>query len=230
MKHFAILLLCTLSVINLRAQNDGEITGKVVAFDSTKNKLEPVPLAHIIVYLNDAIVMHGESDFNGVYLLKPLAPNTYDLEVIAGAFDTLKMTGIVVGSDAMVYQDLKVSTATDLPVFVFKAPLVNRTNPQVEDKITGVELRQQGNDDIQSAIAKNTPTVLQNDKTGGLYINGSREDATLYVIDGVRVIGSTYLPMNAIREINVITGGIPANYGDFMGGVVEILTKSSGVY
>lgn len=79
-------------------------------------------------------------------------------------------------------------------------------------------------------LEKNTPGVYQSESSGGLYINGSREDATLYVIDGVRVIGSMYLPMNSIREINVITGGIPANYGDVMGGVVEIFTKSSGVY
>ena len=51
------------------------------------------------------------------------------------------------------------------------------------------------------------------------------------MVDGVRVIGSLYVPINAIYELNIITGGIPANYGDVTGGIVEITTKGyAGVY
>ncbi|MBP9796565.1 MAG: TonB-dependent receptor plug domain-containing protein, partial [Chitinophagales bacterium] len=80
-------------------------------------------------------------------------------------------------------------------------------------------------------IVRNAPKVYENESTGGLSIAGARETSTLYVVDGIRIMGSTYIPLNAIAEINVFTGGIPANYGDFTGGVVEITTKGySGVY
>jgi outer membrane receptor protein involved in Fe transport len=38
--------------------------------------------------------------------------------------------------------------------------------------------------------------------------------------------GNFSLPMNAIAEINVITGGVPAQFGDATGGIVVITTKS----
>ena len=47
----------------------------------------------------------------------------------------------------------------------------------------------------------------------------------LYVIDDIRVIGDFHLPMSAVAEVNVITGGIPAKYGDVTGGIVEIRTR-----
>ena len=52
------------------------------------------------------------------------------------------------------------------------------------------------------------------------------EVARCYSVRGgwYRVIGSTYVPKSAIANITVYTGGIPANYGDFTGGVIEITT------
>lgn len=80
-------------------------------------------------------------------------------------------------------------------------------------------------------IVRFAPKVYENEITGGLSIAGARETSTLYVIDGIKVIGSSYVPLNAIAEINVYTGGIPANYGDFTGGVIEIKTKGyTGVF
>ena len=55
-------------------------------------------------------------------------------------------------------------------------------------------------------------------------IRGSRTDATNYYIDGIRIFGSL-LPQSEIDQIQVITGGIEARYGDVTGGVISITTK-----
>ncbi len=224
-----LTLLCMAFGISsvLLAQNEGEITGKV--YDPETGKA--VPLAHILLSSEGKHVMDLESDFNGMYTASLLKPATYDLKAILLGYDTVVITGIVVGSDAMVYQDILMSEGIGLDPFEYKIPLVSKNDMQEETTLTGAELRQQGNDNIVDAVIKNVPKVIPNERSGGISIAGSREDAVLYVIDGVRVIGSAYLPMNAIKEVNVITGGIPAAYGDFMGGVVEITTKNyAGVY
>jgi hypothetical protein len=48
----------------------------------------------------------------------------------------------------------------------------------------------------------------------------------LYIIDGVKVTGDPQVPQRGLEEIVVITGGIPAQYGDTTSGVVIITTKS----
>ena len=62
---------------------------------------------------------------------------------------------------------------------------------------------------------------------GGISIRGSRTEGTYYYIDGIKVPAGagTGLPKSAIEEVQVITGGIPANYGDVTGGLVNITTR-----
>jgi hypothetical protein len=64
------------------------------------------------------------------------------------------------------------------------------------------------------------------DSGDDLNFSGSRSGSTLYMIDGVKVIGEPQLPNQGIAEMVVITGGLPAQFGDTTSGVVLITTKS----
>lgn len=68
---------------------------------------------------------------------------------------------------------------------------------------------------------------MLNSILGGTPIfRGSRADGTAYYIDGVRVqSGSTNIPANAIDQIQVITGGTPAQYGDLWEGPFQLQPK-----
>lgn len=57
-------------------------------------------------------------------------------------------------------------------------------------------------------------------------IRGSRAEDVTYFVDGVKIRGSANVPISAINNYTVITGGLPANYGDATGGVVDIKTRS----
>lgn len=79
----------------------------------------------------------------------------------------------------------------------------------------------------------NSQTTLIEGRTGGvnfadcqLHNRGARSDANIYFIDGVKVIGNLGIPHSAIQQINYYTGGLPANFGDVTGGVVDIRTTS----
>ena len=71
-------------------------------------------------------------------------------------------------------------------------------------------------------------TSQANTKDDGQDINirGSRSDATQYYVDGIKMIGGFSVPKAAIKEIKVISGGVPAMFGDATGGIVLITTKS----
>ena len=61
---------------------------------------------------------------------------------------------------------------------------------------------------------------------GGVSIRGART-STWYYIDGIKVRGSSALPKSAIEEVQVVTGGIPANIGDATGGVINISLRNA---
>jgi hypothetical protein len=67
---------------------------------------------------------------------------------------------------------------------------------------------------------------------GRPYINGNREQANNFLLDGLdnnevsdNLLGYTPAP-DAIQEFNLITNNAPAEFGNFMGGIVSVTTKS----
>ncbi len=68
--------------------------------------------------------------------------------------------------------------------------------------------------------------------SGRPYINGNREQATYYLLDGMENIefvnnDVAFSPnVDAIQEFNLITSNPSAEFGQFMGGVISVSTKS----
>ncbi len=74
---------------------------------------------------------------------------------------------------------------------------------------------------------KNVNGVVANDVGGDIHIKGGRPEDNVYVIDGQVVTadqGNGSIPKSMISDVNVITGGTPAKYGDVTGGIIEINT------
>ena len=81
-----------------------------------------------------------------------------------------------------------------------------------------------------SPAAFNLPQTSFN--SGRPYINGNREQATYYLLDGMENIefvdnNVAYSPsVDAIQEFNVITQNPSAEFGQFLGGVINVSLKS----
>jgi len=75
-----------------------------------------------------------------------------------------------------------------------------------------------------TGAASATPGVFSLDGEVG-NVRGARDDQTVYYVDGVRVIGDANVPTLGIAEVAVFVGGIPAEYGDCRGGVIEVTTR-----
>ncbi|OFZ66875.1 MAG: hypothetical protein A3D92_13690 [Bacteroidetes bacterium RIFCSPHIGHO2_02_FULL_44_7] len=61
---------------------------------------------------------------------------------------------------------------------------------------------------------------------GELMFRGARKGDMLYLIDGVKTSSIGSVPGSAIGRMQIYTGGLPAKYGDTMGGVIVLETKS----
>lgn len=212
-------ILSVLASATLVAQT-GEIQGKVV--DETG---EGIPFANVAVYKDDVLKTGTATDFDGLYSVPALEPGNYSVEASYQG-NKVKVDGIVVTQSIIFMDDITVSSAIQLEDVVIKweAPLVDRGNTSSGGVVTKEDIKNIPTRDI-STLAATKAAVYQSDEGGGLNIKGSRGDATEYIIDGIRVRGSLNLPQSSIEQLEVITGGVEAKYGDATGGFVTITTR-----
>ena len=76
-----------------------------------------------------------------------------------------------------------------------------------------------------ASVASTTAGIYQKDEGDAVNMRGSRENATSYYVDGIKVRGAIGVPTSGIEQITVVTGGLPAQYGDATGGIISVTTK-----
>lgn len=79
--------------------------------------------------------------------------------------------------------------------------------------------------DQKSLIASMSSDIKMTDD-GELYFRGARKGDMVYYMDGIKSNEVSNVPSVAIGRMMVYTGGLPAKYGDTLGGVVVMETKS----
>ena len=92
---------------------------------------------------------------------------------------------------------------------------------KTKEQITALPTR-----NVQS-VAATTAGIYQSDEGEALNIRGSRSSSTDYYVDGIKITGNIndILPQDAIDQMTVITGGLPAKFGDATGGIVSVTTR-----
>jgi Ca-activated chloride channel homolog len=121
---------------------------------------------------------------------------------------------------------IDVKELNEVIIVAYKAPLINKDGGASGYTITREDITKLP---VRSAqgVAATVGGVNNIEGTDDFNIRGARTDANIYFIDGIKVQGSLNLPKSSINEVKVITGGVPANYGDVTGGVIDITTRSS---
>jgi len=221
----AVILIC--SALSLNAQvGAGTLQGTI----KDKKTAEAIPFASVVVESQGTRVAGGQSDFDGNYKISPIDPGTYDVTVSYVGYQPTKITGVVVNSNKITFQnfDLNSGELEVVEVIRYKVPLIDKDGGAsgttvTRDQIAKMPTRSASGIAATAAGASTAGTG----RDGGISIRGSRTDNTYYYIDGVKVPANagTGLPKSAIEEVQVITGGVPANYGDVTGGVVNITTR-----
>jgi outer membrane receptor protein involved in Fe transport len=215
-----ILLTTSLLVFS---QSSGTLKGKVI----DKNTNEPLPFVNIVVELGGTQIGGASSDFDGNYIIKPITPGKYDVKATSVGYKPLLIRGMVISANQIHFYDIKMeSTALTLETFEvidYKVPLINKDQTSSGATVTAEEIKKMPNRTVDG-IAATIGGVFSRDGERG-NVRGARSNATVYYIDGIKVRGSTALPQSAIEQQTVILGGIPAQYGDATGGIIEVTTR-----
>jgi hypothetical protein len=196
------------------------------------------------------------SDEKGFYSLQSLQIGHYDLEVTSTAFRPYRRTGIVINANSALTIDvaLEVGARSDAVTVVEDQIHVETTSTQGGEVITAaqmtaVPLISRSYTDLLSLQPGVAPvTTITSDTVqdvgasalspsgdlnpGTISINGQREFANSFIVNGSDVeedvnMGAAIIPnLDSIAEFRILTNNFDAEYGEFSGGQINVVTKS----
>ena len=226
MNFRSIFLSFLLSLFFIKADGAGSITGRIT--DSKAGA--GLPGVNIMIkgtYYGTA------SDLEGRYRLIDIPPGSYDLEVSIIGYKIILRTGVLIRPDSTVTIDFKMeetvlSFGEDV-VVMGKKPLFD-----VDETSSIARVRRE---DIETKVVSSVEDILSEQigvttQDNEIHIRGGRIDESIFVVDGFSVkdplsgySGNLFVNADAIEELEIITGGYDAEYGQAMSGVVNIKLK-----
>ena len=176
-----------------------------------------------------------QTDAQGSFKLVNLPFNTYKVRVEAGGFQPLEQS---IDLETTVPQTLDLSLSVEEATAAVTVSADNGAMLETDRTSSDTDLSQTilerplgaaPSRAIESMVAS-TPGFVTDDN-GRMHPRGS-ESQVQYVVDGVPVtdnmsaIFSTSLDARTLRTVEVLTGGIPAEFGDKLAGIINVNTKS----
>jgi len=240
---FLIALLgCVASIV--AQETTGEIAGKVKTSDGQRLPGVTITLADQETGSSRSAVVGGEGTFH----LGALRPADYELTATLDGFQTSRRNVHVdLGSSVNVDIEMNVGAFTDMVEVTGEAPMINMTSattgitldaasftakmPLTRD-VTQLSLLAPGTVP-GAAVFENGATSRQLNTPGQSLVsfNGSSIAENSYIVNGLNItslremMGSTFVPMEFVQEVQVKTGGYEAEFGRSTGGVVNLVTK-----
>jgi outer membrane receptor protein involved in Fe transport len=205
---------------------------------------EGVILPGVAVELRSPALIGGSkvqvTSERGLFRFANLPPGTYEITFSLEGFQTLKKKGNLVRVDTTVTEDvvLKIATLEESITVVAESPVVDVTKSGVA---TNWETDMMDNLPLTRTcffdLVNSTPGVWSHGGTtdsSRSVAYGTGSDSNTYLFDGVDTTAADYgaawawLNPDVIQEIQVIGIGGKAEYGNFMGATINIVTKSGG--
>jgi outer membrane receptor protein involved in Fe transport len=234
MLRFSCLTLTLFVILCSFYTTFGGDYGKIIGRVTDKGTQEPLLGANVVV-LNTTL--GAMTDTDGRYVILNVPPGTYSMRISYMGYTTIEM------HDVNVVQDLVTEINAELPEKVIELtevirvfaerPLIHKEVSGSVTNITSDEFRNRPIESIQSVINTSAGVVTYQGQT---FIRGSRSTDIVYIVDGVPLTNPitgtlmSNISKNAVEEIVLMTGGFSAEYGNAMGGVVNVSTKEGGSF
>jgi len=173
------------------------------------------------------------SDLDGRYKINNISPGSYDVEISMIGYKIILKTGVLIAPNETVTLDFNMeetvlSFGEDV-VVMGKKPLFD-----VDETSSMARVRRE---DIEAKVVSSVEDILSEQigvttQDNEIHIRGGRIDESMFVVDGFSVkdplsgySGNLFVNADAIEELEIVTGGYNAEYGQAMSGVVNIKLK-----
>ncbi len=222
-------LVLLLALVGLVAPASAQSRGRIAGTATDVETGETLPGVNVIIV---GATVGAATDTDGDFSIANLPVGTYDVRATYIGYDTLTVTGVRVGSNRTTEVSLPLRAATlglgGEAVVVAERPLVERDNTASATRIQTDEITARPTTDLTEVLTT-LPSVDIVD--GQITVRGRTLDEVAFVVDGARARDPltqdpfTSINLSAIQEVEVITGGYNAEYGEAQSGVINVITK-----
>lgn len=227
MKHVLTYLgILFLVAGSVDAQNTGVIKGKII---DAKTK-EGLPSANVLV---KGTYYGASADFEGNFVIPKVNPGVYNIDVTLLGYKTVQYSGIKVEAGKTTELNVKMEESIlalgQEVVIIGERRLFDVEETSSKRSVRSEDIAVAAVQNVQDIVGLQTG-IVQSDNE--IHIRGSRGYENAYLVDGVPVqdvLGGSGFGLqvspDAIKEVEVITGGYNAEFGQATSGVVNITLK-----
>ena len=231
------ILVALLAIIGASAATAQERFGGIagVVTDSSQAPVPGVTITATNKQTGATRVVVSGSD--GTYRIPDLEPGRYTVSVELTGFQKVQADDVLVllGRTADFPATLKVGGVSEvITVSSDTKTQVDLRSTTVAHNVTAEEFDRMPKTRSFQGIALTSPGVNQGDIEGGFQVNGASGAENSFTVDGVNTNSLLYgssrqdTQFEYLQEVQVKTGGIAAEYGGALGGVISAVTKSGG--
>ena len=221
-----VALLATFSPTMIAQTGKGRVEGKVL--DAKTG--DGLPGANVVI---KGTYYGGSSDIDGTVRIENVNPGVFTLEVTLIGYKTIQFTNITVEAGKTTtfnaQMEETVLTLYEDIVVVGERPLFDIEETASRRQMEQEDIQAAALKSVQSIVSLQTGVVLADNE---IHIRGGRTHENAYLLDGVSVqdplAGTGFglqLSPAAIENVEVITGGYNAEYGQATSGIVNITTR-----
>jgi hypothetical protein len=193
-----------------------------------------LPGASVTVETGTGVKLDAVSDSTGEYRFPSLLPGTYTVSASLSGFAPGKVPNVVVllGEVKKVDFGLALANVTENVNVTAESPLVDVKQSTKATNISADRIDLVPHNRDFTSLVVQAPGANQENKSGGISIDGASAAENRYVIDGIETTsvfnGLSSKPVLAdfLDEVQVKSSGYPAEYGGSTGAVVNVITKS----
>jgi outer membrane receptor protein involved in Fe transport len=227
MKHFilAIIIFFALSIAAL-GQGRGNLAGTVTDAKSG----DALPGVNIIL---KGTYYGAATDVNGKFKINAISPGQYTVQVSLIGYKTVEYTGFEIIANRTKELNIKLeetvlSLGQDV-VVVGDKPLLDVEETQSKTTVSRKDIANSLVENVADVVTQQAGVVKSDNS---IHIRGGRAYESAFLLDGVPVqdplAGTGFglqLSANSIEEVEVITGGFNAEYGQATSGIVNVKTR-----
>jgi len=235
---FLVALLLALFAGGVSAQETGKIEGRVLDQGG-----QPIVGAQVLVIGT----RYGNiTNPQGYYFINNVPAGLQDIQAQFIGYQTVTVRQQRVLAGQTLTQNFSLAQSAvavqAIEVVGERTPLVPRDQVSSKNIITGDQVSQLPVDNPSRLVVLQPGVVETGRRSGGISIRGGRSGEEAVFVDGVLVRNfagnsggtvsgsSTNLQIgtNALSEVDVLTGGFSAQFGDAQSGIINFVTRSGG--
>jgi hypothetical protein len=257
----AVLLLFALALaLFCSTQTFAGVTASISGTVTDSTGAAVVGATVTAINVDTGVTTTQQTNGQGFYSFQSLPLGKYNIRVELKGFKSYQQTGLVldVNSALVVDVPLQVGQSTEKIEVLSSALHVDTANTQMGEVIEGKEMTDvplvtrsytdllalqpgvvSSSSGMNGALGGSftsagfsPPLVSGSENAGALSVNGMREAANGFILNGILVqetgfSGAGAIPnLDSIAEFRILTNNFDAEYGNYSGGQINVITKS----